>query len=211
MAVASNRDLYEGFHAQGNVSDRERTSSGKLRSWLRLIDTVREGVFVDIGCGDGTVTTEVASKAGGFCIGLDLSKEASRRFTGSAGPGGGLDYVLCDATRVIPLRDNCADHIFCSDLFEHLQDVDGFLDEVWRVLKPGGYCVLSTPNLAWLPNRALLLFGLHPFWVELSYRYEVSGIFAEPRKFPAGHVHDRWEDVEAMGFQQAGWTGGAVH
>jgi SAM-dependent methyltransferase len=72
---------------------------------------------------------------------------------------------------------------------EHLLDVDAFLDEIKRVLRPGGYCVLSTPNLAWLPNRVLLLLGLQPFWVELSYRYEISGLFASERRFPAGHVH----------------------
>jgi hypothetical protein len=33
------------------------------------------------------------------------------------------------------------------------------------------------------------LLGLQPFWVELSYRFELSGLFASRRRFPAGHIH----------------------
>jgi ubiquinone/menaquinone biosynthesis C-methylase UbiE len=180
------RKLYEDFHGADNVADWERTSSAKFSAWRKLVEHLPQGVFVDIGCGDGSVTEKVVSIAGGSCVALDISVEAARKARAR-----NLEHQsgLCDIGRGLPFRDNSIDHVFCSDLLEHLLDVDTFLDEIKRVLKSGGYCVLSTPNLGWLPNRLLLLLGLQPFWVELSYRFDLSGLFASRRRFPAGHIH----------------------
>jgi SAM-dependent methyltransferase len=183
-ANGTSGSLYEDFHSPRSVKDWERTSAGKFAAWSRLIEYLPKGIFLDIGCGDGSITQRIAELAGGQSLAMDIAVGAFRGASGLK-----TQYVICDTSQVIPLSNDSIDHIFCSDLIEHLVDVDVFLDELYRILKPGGYCVLSTPNLGWLPNRLLLLLGLHPFWVELSYRYEISGFFAEKRKFPAGHIH----------------------
>jgi ubiquinone/menaquinone biosynthesis C-methylase UbiE len=183
-AVNTSIDLYGDFHSPKNITDWERTSSSKFSAWKRLLEHIPEGVFVDVGCGDGSITEIIIPLVGSKCVALDISAAAVREVRSR-----GLDGVKCDVGYALPIGDASVDHIFCSDLFEHLLDVDGFLDEIYRVLKPGGYCILSTPNLAWLPNRLLLLLGLHPFGVELSYRFDISGLFAQKRKFPAGHIH----------------------
>jgi SAM-dependent methyltransferase len=49
------------------------------------------------------------------------------------------------------------------DVIEHLTHTTTFLREVLRVLKPGGYVVIATPNLAAWHNVFALVLGLQPF------------------------------------------------
>lgn len=61
-----------------------------------------------------------------------------------------------------PLKSNFIDLVFSGDTIEHIIDTDRFIEEVYRVLKPNGYLILSTPNLSdWL-NRIFLFLGLPP-------------------------------------------------
>ena len=54
--------------------------------------------------------------------------------------------VVCDLTKPWPFGDECADEILANHIIEHLPDGVFFLNECWRVLKPGGTLHLETPN-----------------------------------------------------------------
>ena len=60
---------------------------------------------------------------------------------------------------------------------EHIYDTDFFLEEISRLLKPNGYLLISTPNIASLPRRMMLLSGINPF-IEISPN----------RKNSSGHI-----------------------
>ncbi len=47
---------------------------------------------------------------------------------------------------------------------------DHLITEGYRILRPNGIIIISTPNLASWVNRILLLFGLQPFDAEVSQR-----------------------------------------
>jgi SAM-dependent methyltransferase len=55
------------------------------------------------------------------------------------------------------------DVIIASDVLEHLANPYVFVGEMYRVLRPGGYVVLDTPNLASWHNIFALLVGVQPF------------------------------------------------
>src|SRR5262249_51796080 len=62
----------------------------------------------------------------------------------------------------LPFAAESADVVIMSELIEHLVDTDSALDEVFRVLRPGGSLLLSTPNLAAWYNRGLGALGGQP-------------------------------------------------
>jgi SAM-dependent methyltransferase len=66
-----------------------------------------------------------------------------------------------------PFVDGAFDIVLCCEILEHLiMDPSHMLREIHRVLKPGGYLLLTTPNFARLENALSLLRGntiLHPY------------------------------------------------
>ncbi|NIV33076.1 MAG: methyltransferase domain-containing protein [Anaerolineae bacterium] len=48
-----------------------------------------------------------------------------------------------------PLEDNCCDCIVANHLLEHLHDTCAFMDECWRILRPGGVLHIEVPDAAY--------------------------------------------------------------
>ncbi|HEU4331705.1 MAG TPA: class I SAM-dependent methyltransferase [Lapillicoccus sp.] len=73
----------------------------------------------------------------------------------------GVRYVEWDLEQVpYPLDEGAYDGVIFTEVFEHLRDYPvRSLEEVARVLRPGGFLFFSTPNAAYLRNRVDLLRG----------------------------------------------------
>ncbi|GGY13510.1 class I SAM-dependent methyltransferase [Streptomyces djakartensis] len=177
------RDFYEN----PAVPVASGTSRGvrQARMLARALGPATDGTgsrtVLDIGCGDGTAAATAAPFLPGHrVIGVDWSQDALRRartripyaVRGEL-TGGGL-----------PFASESADAVLFSEVIEHLVDPDAALDEIRRVLRPGGHLMLSTPNLAAWYNRALLLAGVQPVFSEVSLR----GIHGRPGKEVVGHL-----------------------
>ncbi|RII17286.1 putative S-adenosylmethionine-dependent methyltransferase [Streptomyces sp. YIM 130001] len=138
-------------------------------------------VVLDVGCGDGTAARAAAPLlAGHRVVGVDWSQDALRRARTHMSDV--IRGELSDAG--LPLSPGCADAVLFSEVIEHLVDPDSALDELRRVLKPGGHLMISTPNLAAWYNRALLLAGVQPVFSEVSLR----GIHGRPGSEVVGHL-----------------------
>ncbi|MGD0250022.1 MAG: methyltransferase domain-containing protein [Thermoplasmata archaeon] len=71
------------------------------------------------------------------------------------------------------------------EVLEPVWDPDATIEAVYRVIRPGGYLVLTTPNLSSLVNRFALLLGFQPLGTEVSTRRT----FGNPGpKQVAGHL-----------------------
>ncbi len=57
------------------------------------------------------------------------------------------ESVICADCQRLPLRSGIADLILCTEVLEHVRDMRAALDEMARVVKPGGYLVVSMPFL----------------------------------------------------------------
>jgi len=160
--------------------DRARRQARMLTNVLR---TMRgPAVIVDVGCGDGLAAAVAAQlNPGHSFVGVDWSTAALQqaRTRGLAVVRAGVDGSG------LPLASGSADVVIMSEVIEHLVDTDSALDEAFRILKPGGSLLLSTPNLAAWYNRGLLALGVQPIFSEVSLR----GVYGRPGNQVAGHLH----------------------
>lgn len=130
------------------------------RSSHREMVEVNPGAWLlDCGCREGLNTTELAQiaqarKVIGLDYNLKVLKQASAR---------GIIPLQADLNHSIPLTNSSLDVIIATDVLEHLVEPYAFVGEMYRVLKPGGYIILDTPNLASWHNIFALLIGVQPF------------------------------------------------
>lgn len=94
---------------------------------------------LDLGCGPGHYTRALR-RAGATVLPVDLDPA---EFSLPGGPPGG--QVVADGTR-LPVPAASVDGVFCSNMLEHTPDSHAVLDEIERVLKPGGWAWVSWTN-----------------------------------------------------------------
>ncbi|MEW5721833.1 MAG: class I SAM-dependent methyltransferase [Thermodesulfobacteriota bacterium] len=73
-------------------------------------------------------------------------------------PGQEIDLLDLNRDRKLPYPDADFDVVTGTELVEHLEDFRGLIREIHRVLRPGGFCVLSTPNVLNLNSRLRYLW-----------------------------------------------------
>ncbi len=108
---------------------------------------------LDIGCGTGH-NSEAIRRRGHRVVGLDISPVAIEKYRAR-----GFEGHVMDIERRLDFPDDSFDLAFCSEVIEHLMMPENLLREAFRVLKPGGTLVLSTPNSAFWVFRILGLLG----------------------------------------------------
>lgn len=135
---------------------REQVVAGLLPGGRRLLD---------VGCGDGALlrlATRYEYRAG--CeISLGRLLSARRPAPYSA--------VAANADGSLPFPDASFDTVTTIAVIAHVFDLTAFVQELRRVLTPGGLLVVQTPNLAFLPRRLNLLLGKQP-WTSLGYGWD---------------------------------------
>lgn len=102
-------------------------------------------------------------------VGLDIDLPAVE-FARSRFNKNGLTFVVGDALR-IPCPEATFDVVVCSQVYEHVPDARVMLDEIYRVLKPGGTCYFAANNrLMWNePHYNLPLLSVVPRWLAHIY------------------------------------------
>jgi len=126
---------------------------------LELVDGDSNARLVDLGCDDGAWTEILAKKIGTDKYwGLDINQEsltmAQKR---------GVRTVKADLKYPLPFKDGFFDVVHANQVIEHVPDVDLFLSEINRILKSGGYAIISTENGSSWHNILAALFGWQIF------------------------------------------------
>lgn len=99
---------------------------------------------LDAGCGAGYGTSFMADNGARWVLGLDISEEAIQ-YAAWSHPRDNLEFGIADCTE-LGLRNDSFDIVVSIELIEHLVQVDQYLAEVCRVVKPQGFYFMSTPN-----------------------------------------------------------------
>jgi len=124
----------------------------------------RSGRLLDIGCGSG-LFLKLARESGFQVTGLDRSEDlaayARRRFD--------LDLRVAEEVRGSGLPEESFEMVTLWHTLEHLRDPRGSLDEIRRLLVPGGHLITAVPNLKGLVPRYFRLQSLLTGdWVSLE-------------------------------------------
>jgi SAM-dependent methyltransferase len=115
-------------------------------------------LLLDLGCGYGRHAYE-ALRRGARVVACDMSTPEltqvrglfeAMALEGEIPADGMADCVTGDATR-LPYPDDTFDRIIASEVMEHIPDDVGAMDELFRVLRPGGKLAITIP--AWLPEK----------------------------------------------------------
>lgn len=152
-----NRKIYDEF------GESEAYAPGilKVRQIVKALETVspREKI-ADIGCHTGYYTLMYAAVEGVKTIeGFDIAPKALEKFRSRGFKG----YEWEGGTQPCPAPDSSYDVLIAGDLLEHVVDNEYLIREFWRILKPGGHALISTPDLYYWLNRMKMLVG-KPLW-----------------------------------------------
>lgn len=106
---------------------------------------------LDLGCGEGRHAIHLMITDAVEIFAVDLSqrdiataRERAEPFTAAGDVRGRVQFSVCDA-RQLPFADHFFDVVICSEVLEHIEDYEGVLAEVTRVLKPAGIFAATVP------------------------------------------------------------------
>jgi 2-polyprenyl-3-methyl-5-hydroxy-6-metoxy-1,4-benzoquinol methylase len=102
--------------------------------------------------------------------GIDVSLSALRAATRR-----GLTCVRAQAETALPFMSESFVTVVAAEVIEHVFDTQGFVDECARILQPGGWLAITTPNLVALSGRAQVLLGRSPHNIEYDASRGTSG------------------------------------
>ncbi len=126
---------------------------------------------LDLGCDDGRLVKErIESFVGTENIwGVDIDDkilgEAKKR---------GIKPFNLDLNKPLPFKNDFFDIIQANQIIEHLHDTDTFSEEIYRILKPGGYLVISSENLSSWHNLMALALGFQAPSQDVSSKFRIG-------------------------------------
>ncbi len=132
------------------IEEFAKEKSYQLSRYQEFTDLILKyigGRVLEIGCGDGA-WGRVFSENSRKLIALDLSAERITQACERAGNFNTADFILADGM-VLPFKDSSFDTVCAIEVIEHLPDYAGHLklfNEAKRVLVPGGFFIVTTPN-----------------------------------------------------------------
>src|SRR5205823_2950881 len=112
-----------------------------VRAWFGRLAGRR---VLDLGCGTGRHTVALVEAGAAEVVALDLTPEMMARARGKVEAARAqVHWVRHALPCPLPFRDRTFDLAVLGLVAEHVADLAGSLEEVSRVLAPGGRCILS--------------------------------------------------------------------
>lgn len=106
---------------------------------VELLLPETRGQLLDVGAGDGTLAARLRDEA--------FDVKAVDLFTTDFRPTG-IEIRSANLNAGIPFGDGEFAAVVATEVIEHLENPWHFVRELYRITKPGGVAVISTPNLA---------------------------------------------------------------
>lgn len=140
----------------------------------QLLTTLSRGSLIDLGAGQGALSLW-AAQAGFQATAVDANRS---NFVAEEVP-----FVAADLNRTLPFADDYADTTVALEVVEHLENAYSLLREMYRVTRPGGHAIVSTPNESNLHAR--LTYFWSGFFADAQYVMRVP----EPGEHYYPHIN----------------------
>lgn len=112
------------------------------------------GTVLEVGSGEGYGIMELAPKATHY-IAVDKYKT---KISQELLDNNNITFRQMEVPPLSGINDNSVDFVVSFQVIEHIQNDERFLQEIHRVLKPGGKAILTTPNV-------LMSFSRNPWHI----------------------------------------------
>jgi ubiquinone/menaquinone biosynthesis C-methylase UbiE len=144
--------------------------SGVQSSLLEFVGNLSSGNVLEVGCGTGHWLS-VLTNTGCRVVGLEPARkmlDIGRRVLPQA-------LLVQGKAEALPWDEKVFDRLVCINAFQHFSDKEHFVQEAYRVLKPGGGIMISGLD----PHA-----GLDHWWI---YDYFPQVIEIDQKRFPPAH------------------------
>ena len=138
------------FAAREQIMPDQKEELGSLKGHISrygfAAKFVSDKACLDIACGSGYGSNYLIRSGARLVVGGDISQRGIESAKAHYAQDG-LHFLVTDAQQ-LPFDDESFDAVVSLETIEHLEAPRQFLSECYRVLKPGGWFIGSTPNRA---------------------------------------------------------------
>jgi len=119
---------------------------------------------LDIGAGSGRLIQRMRETFGTVSSACDYTDTLMEL------PGQKVHIIDLNKEKQLPFADASFDIVTATEILEHLEDYRQILRQIYRVLRPEGVCILSTPNVLNINSRLrYLCFGFPDLFGPLPF------------------------------------------
>lgn len=118
-----------------NIFCRDYLVMKPLITWLRKIaPKYASGILIDYGCGNKPYLSFFKNKVDDY-VGVDVNQNEFNTVN-----------CLINTNDPLPFDTNSIDTVLSTQVLEHTAEPEKYINEISRVLKPGGYLILTCPG-----------------------------------------------------------------
>jgi 2-polyprenyl-6-hydroxyphenyl methylase/3-demethylubiquinone-9 3-methyltransferase len=170
----------------------------------RVISDWRGLKVLDVGCGGG-FTCEFLSNRGAQVYGIDQSTpciDAAKVHAEKIG----LPITYCaGVAEALPFGDASFDVVVCVDVLEHVDSPTRTVEEIGRVLKPGGYFCFDTINRT-MRSRLIMIWLLETLLRQIPPGIHDWHKFITPQELTEILLETCFDNITISGFNLFGST-----
>jgi len=152
---------YDKFWEDHSLVDEGPSAKHRRRIIMKLVRKYAlQGDVLDVGCGCGSLLKDLLNERRGYkLMGIDISEKAIKQAENQILPAHimleGIDFpykpedlrvMEGDITKKHTLPEEEFDLVICSEVLEHIEDDLSAIENLWKLVKEGGYLIITVPH-----------------------------------------------------------------